>query len=386
MTDKRLEKAIEALEEGKPLEAVQMLESLAQSDEDDADVLVYLGIAYVQSEMPEKAVEVLQRADDLIEEHSVVSMFLGHALRILGRYEEAEDELRRAIRLDPGQPEPWVDLARTFYSMNEYGGAVCFLEDAVEKFPQNREMRGLLALSLYRLGDFTTGAEQWAELLRLEPDLMSAISNYAYLMLIQNRPCDAEPFVGKAVTLAPNDYRSLILLGELRFQSGDHEGARECFLKALEDDPENVEALARLGVLAHHLRQPNLVHQYLEKAEAAVSEETGSWRCLCYAYLETGQTRNFLDCLVRWSESDPGAAAPWVELAVEYDKQGLLEHSRNAWRNVFELRRYVKIACSECHTCAKKTYDSEAGFDIYADIVCPKCGALIKMPFGLSKV
>jgi cytochrome c-type biogenesis protein CcmH/NrfG len=386
LTDERLEKAIEALEEGEPLEAVQMLESLAQSDEDDANVLVYLGIAYVQSEMPKKAVDVLQRADELIEEHSVVSMFLGRALCILGRYEEAEDELRRAIRLDPAQPEPWIDLGRTFYSKKEYGEATWVLEDAVEKFPENLELRGLLALSLYRLGDFTTGAEQWAAMHRLEPTFMSAISNFAYLMLIQDRPYEAAPFVGRAVTLAPEDYRSLILLGELRFQSGEHEGARDCFVKVLKEDPENVEALARLSVLAFHLRQPDLSNHYLKKAEEAVSEETGSWRGLCYAYSKTGQTRDFLDCLVRWTKSDPGAAAPWVELAVEYDKQGLLEHSRNAWRVVFELRRYVKITCNRCDTNAKKIYDSVEGFDIYADIVCPKCGTLIKMPAGLSKV
>jgi tetratricopeptide (TPR) repeat protein len=214
---------------------------------------------------------------------------------------------------------------------------------------------------------------------------MAAISNFAFLMLLQDRPYEAAPFVGRAVTIAPEDYRSLILLGELRFQSGEHEGARECFVKVLDQDPDNVEALARLSVLAHHQRHPTVCQEFLRRAEDSVQGETGSWRGLCYAYSKTGRIREFLDCLVRWSKADPGAAAPWVELAAEYDRQGL-EYSRNAWRVVFELRGYVKISCKECGSNPKKGYDKVEGFDIYTDVVCPKCGALIKMPAGLSKV
>lgn len=385
MTDERLTKAIDALHKGDPHTSIELLESLIESEiDEDVDALVYLGIAYVQAEMPEKAVEVLQQAEEMIEEDSIVSMFLGRALRILERFEEAEDHLRRSIRLDCTQSDPWIDLGWILYARTRYGDAAWILEDAVELFPDNLELRGLLALSYYRLGDFTSGAEQWAEMHRIEPAFMSAISNYAYLMLIQNRPYEAAPFVGRAITLAPEDYRSLILLGELRFQSGEHEGARDCLCKVLEEDPENVEALSSLGVLAHHMRNYEASQKYLEQAEKLVTDETSSWHGLCFAYSKIGKNHLFLDCLVRWAKADPGAAAPWVELAVEYDRRGLLEHSRNAWRVVFELRRYVKVSCRECASEMKMIYDSIEGFDIYQDQVCENCGSLIRMPAGLS--
>lgn len=389
LTNERLKRAIAALQNGNPHISIDLLESLLQSeidDDDDINALVYLGIAYVQAELPEKAVDILQRVEEMTEEDSIVSMFLGRALRILKRYDEAEEHLRRSIRLDSSQPDPWIDLGWILYSRTLYGDAAWALENAVGLFSDSLELRGLLALCYYRLGDFASGAHQWAEMHRIEPTLMSAISNYAYLMLIQNRPYEAAPFVGRAITIAPDDYRSLILLGELRLQSGEHEGARECLSRVLKDDPENVEALSGLGVLAHHMCNYEASREYLELAESLVNDETSSWRGLCYAYSRMGKTSSFLDCLVRWVRADPGAAAPWVELAVEYDKQSLLEHSRNAWRVVFELRHYVKITCGMCSAHLRKIYNPVEGFDIYQDVICEKCGALIPMPAGLSSV
>jgi hypothetical protein len=88
-------------------------------------------------------------------------------------------------------------------------------------------------------------------------------------------------------------------------------------------------------------------------------------------------TEKYIECLVRWTKADPGAAAPWVALAHEYDKQGKLEHARNAWRVVCELRGYVKIQCNDCKNESRPLYDETIGFDVYQAIVCKKCGAMI---------
>jgi len=91
----------------------------------------------------------------------------------------------------------------------------------------------------------------------------------------------------------------------------------------------------------------------------------------------------YVDCLIRWTKADKNAAAPWVVLAAEYDNQGKLEYSRNAWRTVFELRGYVKIRCLDCKSEIRLPYDSVKGFDVYSDRVCDSCGSKIRMPLGL---
>ncbi|MHA2082083.1 MAG: tetratricopeptide repeat protein, partial [Candidatus Thorarchaeota archaeon] len=201
---------------------------------------------------------------------------------------------------------------------------------------------------------------------------------------IQERIFEAAPFVGRANIVDSEDYRAQILLGELRFQSGEHDGARECFQRVVDDDPVNIEALSRLAVLANLVRDTKTCQNYLERAEAQLGRDPESWRGLCGIYPLLGMNEKYIECLVEWTRADPGAAAPWVALAFKYDKQGKLEHARNAWRVVFELRGYVKIQCGECGTEARPLYDETAGFDIYQAIVCSECGAKINMPAGLA--
>ncbi|MHA2043170.1 MAG: tetratricopeptide repeat protein [Candidatus Thorarchaeota archaeon] len=373
-----------ALEEGCPLDAIAILEPIVDNDDEDVDALVCLGMAYVQSENPEMAVSVLEKAEELVEQHYVVELFLGRALWALGKLSHAEDRTREAFRLDSSEPEVWLDLGRIMYRNHQYREGLNHLQLALERFPDEIGIRGLYALTLYRLGDFTAATDEWGKVHRLNPELMAAISNYAYLLLIQKRSYEASPFVGRANTVDPSDYRSQILLGELRLQSDEYDGAIDCFNKVLEQDPTNIEALSRMAYLAHLVGEEDKHKVFLNRAEAELGRDPESWRGLCRLYSLLGRSDEYIDCLIRWTHADEGAAAPWVLLAVEYDRRGKLEPSRNAWRRVFELRGYVKIYCSVCHREVRLPYQSTLGFDVYQNLPCEDCGTTILMPSGLA--
>jgi tetratricopeptide (TPR) repeat protein len=383
VSEKILESAKIALEENRPHDAIIALEPLVEYDIENVDALVCLGIAYVQAETPEKAVDTLERAEELVEQHYVVELFLGRALWALGKLEAAEDRIREALLLDSSQPDGWIDLCRILFQKQQYREVLTTLEQALEPFPDEIGLIFLYALTLYRLGDYTSATIQWAKVHKLEPYLMSGISNYAYILLLQKRSFEAASFVGYANVIDPDDYRSLILLGELRYQSGDHEGALECFGKVLDQDPINIEALSRLAVISKYARDEKASMEYLRRAEMELGRDPESWRGLCNAYPELGMCDEYLDCLISWTKADKNSASPWVVLAAEYDRRGKLEYARNAWRTVFELRGYVKIRCMSCKHEERLPYDSIKGFDVYSSRICSSCGAKINMPAGL---
>ncbi|TFG34357.1 tetratricopeptide repeat protein [Candidatus Thorarchaeota archaeon] len=380
MPDKVLELAKIALEEGRPNDAITVLEPLVESDEENVDALVILGMAYVQAEMPEKAVKVLQLADEQVEQHCVVELFLGRALWALGKLVEAEDHLREALHLDPSEPEPWIDLARILFQRCEYRQALTVIENALKKFPDEINLLFLHSLVAYRLGDFTLATEQLSKLHQIEPNLMTCISNYAYILLLQKRVHEAVPFVKHANNIDADDYRSLILLGELCFQSSEFETALDCFGKVLDKDPINIEALARLAVISKRLKDEKSFREYLSRAEMELGKDSESWRGLCGAYSHLGMCNEYLDCLKQWAKSDKNAAAPWVVLASEYHRRGEKELSIIAWKRVFELRGYVKIQCQDCENVVRLPYDDSKGFDLETERICVRCNARITIP------
>ncbi|MBY8997770.1 MAG: tetratricopeptide repeat protein, partial [Candidatus Thorarchaeota archaeon] len=115
MSEEIINSAMQALEEGRPHDAIDALEPVIEDDDENVDALVCLGMAYVQAELPEAAVRVLEQAEELVEQHYVVELFLGRALWALGKVDYAEDKIREAHRLDSSEPEVWLDLARILY-------------------------------------------------------------------------------------------------------------------------------------------------------------------------------------------------------------------------------------------------------------------------------
>ena len=109
-----------AIEEDRIDEAIEILEPKVKGYNPEPDSLVYLGIAYVQADRPKDAIKVLRRAQDMVEDHCVVALFLGRALRGVGKLDEAEEELRRAISLDSDEPENWSELGKLLYDKGTY--------------------------------------------------------------------------------------------------------------------------------------------------------------------------------------------------------------------------------------------------------------------------
>ena len=378
-----LDTALEALEEGRFKEATSILEKLVDLEGDDPDLLVYLGIAYVQSENPQKAVDVLQRANELIEEHCVVSLFLGRALKALGRLDEAEAELRRAIRLDADVSEAWLDLANIYYSKREFGEAVEILNEALTQYPLDAPLRGLCATCFRKLGDFSAETEQWISLHNMQPDSYFAIWNCAYSLLIQGRADEAKEYVELAGSMQPDDWHYLVLESELCMQNDDFEKAEEFLNKVIQNNSSCVPCLARLAVIAHRNKSIGLCHSYVEKVEITAEDNPQLWRALHYIFSRVGWDSHLINCLLRGTKQDIGAASTWIELAKVYSRKEMWDEAYEAWTKSFELRKYVKIQCSNCDTVTRIPYLPHIGFDFNEQHQCSNCDSIIEIPQGL---
>ncbi len=382
MNDDAIQRAMNAIEEDRIEEAISILEPLAKGYEPEPDVLVYLGISYVQADRPKDAITVLRRAQEMVEDHCVVALFLGRALRGVGQLEEAEEELQRAINLEPDEPENWSELGKLLYDRGSYREAARILEEALLLFPEDLSLRGTYALTLYRLGDFTQATIEWDTIHQLNPSLMTAKANYAYTLLLQDKIDEATPIVESAYSDHPTDYRALVLMGILSLSHGDKKRAWNFFEQVLESDSENVQALSHLAVLCYENGDIDKCNRYLNLAEMQMESSSECLRGLCYAYSEIGWKDRQMECLLKWTKNDPYAAAPWIALAVEYDKNGNKQEAIKAWKKTIELRGYIRINCKNCGQSIRYDLDQYPEINPYEPVHCGKCKATIQMPQG----
>ncbi len=382
LTEESIEDALRAIGDGRIEDAIQILEPLTHTKQDDPDPYVYLGIAYVQAEKPELAADILRQAQELCEEHCVLAQFLGRALLSLGQLDEAEVELRKAVRLDPEAQEAWCDLSKVLVEQGNYREAVIVIDQALPRFPADPELRGTRALSLYRLGDYKRASDEWALMHKQHPELMLATANYAYTLLLMGNNEGALPIIDKAIELDSSDYRSHIIKGLLYFNKENFIESEKSFQEALSSNPLSIESLSKMAILTHKKGDESESTRYLEIAEKRIEEVPECWRGLCFAYSYLGQNEKYMDCLLRWTNRDPLAAAPWIALYREYTKLGLTEKAKRALDKTATLRGYVTIHCSNCNAETELIVDEISGFDSSEDRICPECDDIIPMPSG----
>ncbi|MHA1772006.1 MAG: tetratricopeptide repeat protein [Candidatus Thorarchaeota archaeon] len=386
MQSEEFDRAIEALEEQRFKEATVILEDLVEANGSDPELLVYLGLAYLQNEQPKKAIEVLLEANDQIENHCVVAQFLGRAYKAIHDYDCAETYLKQAISADPELYEAWLDLAEVLYFTRQYGEAARILEEAVVRFPEDPALHSLRAMSFYRLGDYTEAARAWGAVSALRPESIVALANYGYSLLFVGRVDDAKNVIVKAKEMAPDHYRTIMLEGEMAFQLRNYKTAHHAFMKALHQCPTSIEALSRLAVITHQLHDEIAAEGYLNRAKELVEEEPTSWQRLCNVHVLMKRFDELLHCLNMVIEEDTTSAAAWIALAIEEARRGHTEEAKDAWTRSIKLRGYIKTYCPQCHQHMRIPILNTTKVSLDTPVYCVYCDRELTLPEHLSTV
>lgn len=207
----------------------------------------------------------LDRAFDLGLEPSDVRHLLGHALQLQGRLEDAKEQLsrddipvdaqayaarilgrigqqmgdeslarkayNRAIKLDPGYPDLWVDVARFRTDSGDQAGANAAIDEAVRLDPNNiraLQYRGELLRFQFGLG----AALPWFErALQLDPNDVALLTEYAATLGDMGRMRDMLVIARKIIALDGKNPRAFFMQSVLAARAGEYKLARTLMQK-----------------------------------------------------------------------------------------------------------------------------------------------------------
>jgi len=162
---------------GKVHAAVEVLEQLAQVQPNEPPVHVSLGDLHRQLKQFEEAVEAYDRALDLYEARGTDQWFVhyvrGISFERLGEWDRAETDLRRALELEPDQPQVLNYLGYSLVEQKtKLDEALELIERAVSARPDSGYIVDSLGWVLYRLGRYDEAIshmERAAELMPVDP-------------------------------------------------------------------------------------------------------------------------------------------------------------------------------------------------------------------------
>ncbi|MBJ7501033.1 MAG: sulfotransferase [Sphingopyxis sp.] len=160
----------------------------------------------------------------------------------LGRYEDAEKLLSRALQLAPGFGAARANLATVYYKQNRFAEAAETLDAVLGDDPGNPAHANLRAAALGRIGGYDEAVALYAELTNRFPDHARLWMSYGHMLKTVGRQDDSIAAYRRALAADPRlgeIWWSLANLKTIRFDVDDR-AAMEAELVAA--DPKNMPA------------------------------------------------------------------------------------------------------------------------------------------------
>lgn len=164
-----------------------------------------LGVALGKLGRNNEALEQLREALRLQPDYAQAANNLGNALAMLGQRQDALVYYRRAIRCKPRYAEAYNNLGATLADLQRYGEAAECYRKAVDFRPRYPEALNNLGEALTQLGRPGEALPHFEEALRLRPGYANAHCNFADALARLGRLAEAAEHYREALRLRPSD-------------------------------------------------------------------------------------------------------------------------------------------------------------------------------------
>lgn len=331
-----LAKASQAIVQGAPDSAVEVLEDYVAANPTSADGYRLLGVARSLLGQRSGALGALGRAAALAPRNPANHLALGQALAQFGEHEDAREAFQAAVSLDGELGPAHEGLALALAVAGE-------LEQALQEFTAalgrsaGADARGrihfLRGRALAQLERFDAAAEDFEASTELRPRFGPAYLEWGRSLTQGADPTLAESALREAATLMPDSFEAHFLYGSQLLRNSRPEAAVESLRRAAELEPSDRAAGYALGRALRAAGRSDEARRIL----AGLAEAT-SGRALEEARInEAGRLNNL--GLEAEAAGDVALALRRYEEAVEI-APGNVDFQRNAALALGRLQRW----------------------------------------------
>jgi tetratricopeptide (TPR) repeat protein len=278
-----------------------------------------------------------------------------------GRFTEAVEQFRQAVRLQPGSPEALNNLGVALKELGQLEEAVASLRQAQLLRPDYAEAHNNLGVALKAQGKLADAVTCYQQALRLQPQDAEVCTNLGNALREQGQREQALACYQEALRLRPGYARAHMNLGNLLQEQGHLEQALACYQQAVVLRPDSAEAhtnqgnvLKELGQLAEAVacyecalrRKPDLpeahmgvgltlqqqgqhekAHVHLQRAVRLKPNSAETHNSLGVALQDQGQLAEAQACYEHALRLQPDYARAHANLAAVLQEQGRLEQA-----------------------------------------------------------
>jgi tetratricopeptide (TPR) repeat protein len=255
------------IEQEKYQEAIVRLEDILARAPASDKVRFYLGAVHEELKDYKSAIAHFEKVPTASSYYHEAVIHASYLYKLKGDYEKAVSAIQAGIK-ERGDHAPFYALyASLLDDQKHYREAGDLLKGAVEKFPDNAQLRYFLGSVEDKLGDKDAMIVSMKAVLSIDKNHVQALNYLAYSYAERNFNLDeAERMVRRALELQPNDGFVMDTLGLVLFKKGNvHESIR--VLEAAYKIQPNESVIAEhLGDAYYHTQMPDKAKKLYQRA------------------------------------------------------------------------------------------------------------------------
>jgi len=309
-TERDKARALELLAAGRSGEAIDILQPLAEREQQDALAQMYYGWALVAGRRPEEALIPLKRAVALNPASDGAAMALGLALFSAGKAAEAIPELEKVLRRSPGNLAASVTLGEIAWRSGDDDLAGQRLEPVLEggTDPQKSRAESVLGWIAKSAGNLNEAEKRLARAVELDPKNVLGLTGMGTLLYEGGRPKEALAKCSIAKGIALEDAEAALCVARSLIHLGRQLDARLEVQDVAKRWPKNAEARFLLGRIEEEMERWELAEQQYREAIAIDPKFFDAYAALSGVYLQSGKTADAFATL-KQAENEMGLTA-----------------------------------------------------------------------------
>ena len=239
--------------EPQPLQEEQIhsiVEKITKPVDTDAEAMRHndLGVAFVFKGDVEQAVDEFKHALRLQPNYFAAHLNLANTLLDLGRYEDALAEFKQALKLKPDDLKARNDFGVALKTTGDLGGAVTEFKAVLQQRPDDVHAHNNLGVALKAMGDLEGAIAEYRTASDLQPTDVNTHFNLGLAFLEKKNVEGAINEFRTALHLRPNDGKIRYNLGQAlaNYQGFNQDGFE--IVGLFDDDPAKIGSKTRIGI------------------------------------------------------------------------------------------------------------------------------------------
>ncbi len=237
--------------QGNILEAAKLYQHLINEGCNDYRIFSHYGVILKNLGKLQEAEASLRKAIELNPNSAKAHTNLGSILRNLGKLNEAEISLHKAIEINPDFANAHYNLGNVLKDLGKLNEAELSLRQAIRIKSDFAEAHSNLGNVLRDLGKLQDAELSTRKAIEINPDYAISHSNLGSILIDLGKLQDAELSIRKAIELMPDHAMSHCNLGSIFIKLGKFKEAELSIRKAIELNPNIAKGYYHLSLLKY---------------------------------------------------------------------------------------------------------------------------------------